>query len=525
MEEATIIDEKEFFREATLRICGSLEIEKALWQAFLYLRSFIPADVTVFNIYDPGLGIVETVASANEGEGLIMSLKTPIPQAIRKMIEEGISNPETIPLVLILERMSEFPISAPVAKTLNVPNDASALVIRLRLEGKLLGTLVFINTTGKRYSQEHARLLTLLNEPLAIAFTNYLRYREVSQLKELLADDNRYLHDEIRRRVGDEIVGTNFGLKGVMDLVRHVATLSSPVLLLGETGVGKEVIARAIHNLSLRRDGPFININCGAIPETLVDSELFGHERGAFTGALSQKRGRFERAHRGTIFLDEIGELRSEAQVRLLRVLQEKEIERVGGTSPIKVDIRIIAATHRNLETMQEEGKFREDLYFRLNVFPIVIQPLRDRSADIPALVHHFIQKKVREMVLPYIPTLAPGAIDRLINYHWPGNVRELENAVERALILSHREPLTFEDLGTPMQKGSEKKTSRITDNSLLNLDQAIIQHILRALEITQGKVGGEEGAARLLEINPSTLRKKMRKLGIPFGRKVRSHS
>jgi len=309
-------------------------------------------------------------------------------------------------------------------------------------------------------------------------------------------------------------------------MVRQVAALSSPVLLLGETGTGKEVIAGAIHNLSQRKEGPFIKINCGAIPENLMDSELFGHEKGAFTGALSQKRGRFERGEGGTVFLDEVGELRPEAQVRLLRVLQDKEIERVGGTKPFKVDIRVIAATHRDLESMIEAGTFREDLYFRLKVFPIVIPPLRQRRGDIPSLVHYFVAKKTRNMGLTRIPSLAQGAIERLMAYSWPGNVRELENAVERAIILSKGAPLAFEDLqgraGGEHPLEERPGILRGQDMTTVALDELVARHIHHVLAMTGGKVGGKGGAAQLLQVNPSTLRKKMRKLGIPFGRKSR---
>jgi transcriptional regulator with GAF, ATPase, and Fis domain len=260
-----------------------------------------------------------------------------------------------------------------------------------------------------------------------------------------------------------------------------------------------------------------------------MDSELFGHEKGAFTGALSQKRGRFERANGGTIFLDEVGELHPEAQVRLLRVLQQREIERVGGTEMIKVDIRVIAATNRNFETMIKEGKLREDLYFRLQVFPVVIPPLRHRKGDIPSLVQHFIQKKSREMRLKSISTLAPGALERLMAYDWPGNVRELENAVERALILSKGEPLRFNDLGTPIKSEPHIESRAIFEpypelqiEESLGLDKILSHHIRRVLRMTSGRVGGKQGAAHLLQINPYTLRKKMKKLGIPFGRKVK---
>jgi transcriptional regulator with GAF, ATPase, and Fis domain len=364
----------------------------------------------------------------------------------------------------------------------------------------------------------------MLNEPFAVALSNYLRHREVIEFKDRLVDDNQYFQYELRRAGGGEIVGAEFGLKGVMDVIRQAAPLESPILLLGETGVGKEVIANAIHDLSPRRNGPFIKVNCGAIPPTIMDSELFGHEKGAFTGAISQKRGRFERAHGGTIFLDEIGELPLEAQVRLLRVLQEKEFDRVGGAKPVQVDIRVIAATHRNLEAMLDEGTFRQDLYYRLRVVPLVIPPLRERTIDIPLLVHFFIQKKTREMGLEAIPAVRQGEIDRLMQYSWPGNVRELENAVERALILNRSGDLTFKGLADTSipSRPLPAQQEPISPDQALRLDDVIAGHIAKVLQMTRGTVHGPNGAARLLDLNPSTLRQKMRKLGIPFGREIK---
>lgn len=250
-----------------------------------------------------------------------------------------------------------------------------------------------------------------------------------------------------------------------------------------------------------------------------MDSELFGHEKGAFTGAPFRKRGRFERANGGTIFLDEIGELTSGAQVRLLRVLQEKEIERLGGTETLSVDIRVIAATHRNLEKMIAEGRFREDLYFRLRVFPILIPPLRERKGDIPALVNYFLTKKSREMGLACVPLISPESITGLMEYDWPGNIRELQNVVERALILSGGKPVVFEDFGRQRNSASPAVTTPVCAE-MVSLDQAVINHIKQAMEKTNGRVGGDKGAAKLLQINPSTLRTKMRKLKIPFGRR-----
>jgi transcriptional regulator with PAS, ATPase and Fis domain len=303
-----------------------------------------------------------------------------------------------------------------------------------------------------------------------------------------------------------------------MQQVRQVAKTESPVLLTGETGVGKDVIANAIHHSSSRSDGPFISINCGAIPDTLIDSELFGHEKGAFTGALAQKRGRFERANTGTIFLDEIGELPLQAQVRLLRVLQSKEIERVGGVKIIPLDIRIIAATNRDLEEMIQQQQFREDLWFRLNVFPIRIPPLRERKSDIPALLQHFITLKSKELKLPAIPTLSPGVIDVLMDYHWPGNIREFGNVIERALILQPTGSLSFEYLNLSAKAGIPKYSEHTVATD--NLDEAMSQHIRRVLAKTDGKIHGKGGAAELLGIHANTLRNRMNKLGIAYGRK-----
>jgi transcriptional regulator with GAF, ATPase, and Fis domain len=342
----------------------------------------------------------------------------------------------------------------------------------------------------------------------------------------MLADDNRYLFNELRSVSGDEIIGSDFGLKAVMRMVQQVAPLDSPVLLQGETGTGKEIIANAIHYSSPHKDGPFIKVNCGAIPDTLLDSELFGHEKGAFTGAISQKRGRFERANKGTIFLDEIGELPPQAQVRLLRVLQTKEIERVGGTASIPVDVRIISATNRNLQEMIASGRFREDLWFRLNVFPIMIPPLRQRREDIPALVHHLIERKSKELKLTERPVLTPSALDRLMAYDWPGNVREMENLIERALIQQRNGVLSFETLLTPRVPVSHEVTRDAGRNrTVLPLDEINAQHIRQALERAGGKINGPGGAAQILGLHPNTLRSRMNKLGIPYGKKSWQHS
>jgi transcriptional regulator with GAF, ATPase, and Fis domain len=401
----------------------------------------------------------------------------------------------------------------------------SEIILHLKIDEEKLGVVLVYSGDVDGFTDEHARLMSLLHDPFAVALANVLKHRELLRLKDLLADDNRYLQQELRHISGDEIVGARYGLRDVMELVWQVAPLNSHVMLTGETGVGKEVIANAAHYTSTRREGPFVKVNCGAFTENLLDSELFGHEKGAFTGAVQSKRGRFERAHKGTLFLDEVGELPPAAQVRLLRVLQDGRIERVGGVEPIAVDVRIVAATHRNLAAMVREGTFREDLWFRLNVFPIHIPPLRERKSDIPALVHHFIDRKLKAFNLSEHPVIAPGTMEKLIACPWPGNVRELENMVERSLI-RHRsrgegKPLEFTGLaGESTVFESSPPLTDLSDRPM-TLDGAMRHHIESVLRTTGGKIQGKDGAAAILGIHSSTLRSRMDKLGIQYGRKT----
>jgi transcriptional regulator with GAF, ATPase, and Fis domain len=509
-----MIDEHEFFREISVRICGSLEIDKALARCFEFVRKVMPVDELLVTTYDREAGHLSVLALADSSGAQLLSQEFPLGPASRRLIEKA----EQSRRGRKASTVGGDPIISDVNKVLGWP-PSSVLVNRLIIDEKYVGAFIARVKGEGKYTDEHVRAWEMVNEPAAIALANHLKYRELNRLNKVLEDDKKYLQNELRSGHGQTLVGADFGLREVMDKVRRVAPLSSPVLLIGETGTGKEVIANAIHHLSHRAEGPLIKVNCGAIPETLVDSELFGHEKGAFTGAIEQKRGRFERAQGGTIFLDEVSELPPQVQVRLLRVLQEREIERVGGTIPIKVDARIVSATNRDLESLLEKGQFREDLYFRLSVFPISVPPLRERKDDIPSLVHHFILKKAREMVLPVIPTLAPGEIDRLTAYDWPGNVRELENAVERAIILSDAKRVTFAGI-TGRHVPPSANSYALGEEEAERLDHVEARHIETVLRKAGGKVSGKGGAAELLGINPDTLRHRMRKLGIIFGRK-----
>ncbi|MEW6266347.1 MAG: sigma-54 dependent transcriptional regulator [Thermodesulfobacteriota bacterium] len=511
------VDENEFYRQASMQICGSLEIEKAMWRCLLYINQFIPASDMALYLTEHGLGAIRMVARATVNSGEKVNIIIPLPPEARAALSGSL-----LPDIRIVNRPEEDPVVRPGLEYLGLPQ-SSFIIMFLVTEGQRMGSAAAVlRVEGReRYYPQHLHLFSLLNEPFVIALSNYLSHLEVLKLKDFLADDNRYLYQELQRNLPSGIIGADFGLKKVMERVRQVAPQKSAVLLYGETGVGKEIIADAIHRHSPRADGPYIKVNCGAIPPTLLDSELFGHEKGAFSGATSEKRGRFERAHKGTIFLDEVGELTPEAQLRFLRVLQNKEVERLGGSRVISVDIRVIAATHRHLEQMVRVNQFREDLWFRLNVVPIYIPPLRERIEDIPALVQYFLGKKAKELGLAFPPELAPRAIDLLLKYPWPGNVRELENVVERALILNRGEPITFNELNVASRSGGYSQGA----NALMRvqtLNEWNASYIRQVLNKTNGRISGPQGCAALLGIKPNTLRHRMAKLGIPYGRKRR---
>ena len=508
----------EFIREITLRVCSSLDIKESLRSAFEYLREHVPLDVLSLFIIDERLGAIRRIAHAFENGALIPDEIIPLPE---RMMEKIAARNFSAPFIVDPIQDEIFRTLAPLVKF----EGNTDLIIPLRIKGELLGGLT-LRAGGKgKYSDKHVELLENIAKPFAIALANALAHEEVLRYQAVLLDDKRFLNRELYGGTADEIIGGNTGLRNVMEMVSQVASLNNTVLILGETGTGKEMIANAIHLSSPRKDGPFIKVNCGAIPENLIDSELFGHERGAFTGALAESRGRFERADGGTIFLDEIGELPPSAQVRLLRVLQNHEVERVGGKRLIQVNIRVIAATHRNLQNMVMDGNFREDLWYRLSGFPIVIPPVRQRKEDVPALMRHFVAVKSRELGRAVPPSIAPGTLLRLVEYDWPGNVRELENMVERELIRHHGGPLTFDAI---LQRGEEKAVAATASNARphlpLKLEDAMAAHIVEVLKLAKGKIHGAGGAAELLDVNPNTLRWRLDKLGISFRRRDREN-
>jgi formate hydrogenlyase transcriptional activator len=388
----------------------------------------------------------------------------------------------------------------------------SAVCIPLLRGDRALGTLNVASMRDEAFAPHDVELLTQIGNELAIAVENALAFRQIEELKDKLAEEKLYLEDEIRTEYDfEEIVGDAQSLKRVLRAVETVAPTDSTVLIQGESGTGKELIARAIHNLSGRRQRTFVKVNCAAIPTGLIESELFGHEKGAFTGAISQKIGRFELADKGTLFLDEIGDIPLELQPKLLRVLQEREFERLGSVRTVKVDIRLVTATNRDLGQMIANREFREDLFYRLNVFPITLPPLRERHEDIPQLVRYFTQKYARRMNRR-IETIPSEAMEALSNWNWPGNVRELENFIERAVILTRGSALHVPL--AELRNGADAPASAVSA-PLTTLEEAEREHILRALRECNWVVGGPSGAAARLGLKRTTLQSRIVKLGI----------
>ncbi len=458
--------------------------------------------------------------------------------------EELVYSIEGSPSGTAFRTMKPLTLRSPFTGWLNYPIVQIALredlksfcFLPLISRNRAIGVLVLGRLRDDAFTEDEIHFLEQIANQTALAVENALAYREIEDLKDQLSKEKLYLQDEIRTEMNfTEIIGKSPSLRRVLKLVERVAPTDSTVLIYGETGTGKELIARAIHDLSPRRSKPFVKLNCAALPTGLLESELFGHEKGAFTGAIAQRVGRFEVADSGTIFLDEIGEIPLELQTKLLRVLQEREFERLGSSKTLRTDARLIAATNRNLQAMVAEQKFRSDLFFRINVFPVYVPSLQERDADIPMLVRHFTQQFSRRMN-KVIDTIPSATMDALRRYQWPGNIRELQNMIERAVIISTGPVLSLDvaDLklapaSSSQQKAPQQKASQAsaaaaasdskTDGALRDvLHQTERQKILEALERCNWVVAGPKGAAAQLGTKRSTLQQKIRKLGITRG-------
>jgi formate hydrogenlyase transcriptional activator len=436
------------------------------------------------------------------------------------------------------ELRERFPVTFEVMKREGMQ---SLCAMPLLSDRRCLGVLFFMAAREAAYTELRRGLLDQVAGAVAVALDHCLAYEEVQSLRDRLARENTYLQEEIRREHPfEELVGSSSALLAVLRKVEQVAPTDTSVLILGETGTGKELIARALHNRSARRDRPLVKVNCSAISAGLVESELFGHVKGAFTGALERRVGRFELADGGTIFLDEIGELSLETQVKLLRVLQEQEFEPVGSSRTVRVDVRVIAATNRDLHEALRAGRFRADLFYRLSVFPIMVPPLRDRRSDIPQLVT-FLLARFAKRFGKQVGAISPGTMERLVSYPWPGNIRELQNVIERAVVLCEgpileldrdlapvteaagqaREPDTSSESAGPVIRRERpgQAASDSASSDLVTLEEAERRHILAALERTGGVIHGPRGAARILDLHPNTLRSRMERLGITYTR------
>jgi formate hydrogenlyase transcriptional activator len=511
----------------TSRITSNLELRELLREIAAGIREVLRCDVVAVSLLDPSENSRVYALDFPQGKGFIRE------ERAHSLTGPGKQVLETLKPVIV-ERLDTADISPDIYADVVAEGLKATCLIPLINRGRVLGLLTISRTTEAAFTQEDVEFLTQAAGQIAIAIENAMAYHEISELKDKLAQEKLYLQEEIRSEMNFEnIVGNGRALKQVLELVDTVAPSDSTVLLLGETGTGKELIARAIHEHSRRKDRTFVKLNCAAIPTGLLESELFGHEKGAFTGAISQKVGRLELADQGTLFLDEVGDIPTEIQPKLLRALQEREFERLGSTHTRRVNIRLIAATNRDLEKMIAHKEFRSDLYYRLNVFPIRIPPLRDRREDIPLLVSYFVQKFAKQMQ-KNIEAVPAAVMKGLTAWEWPGNIRELENFIERAVILTRGKSLEAplaelrklhpDESTQPASQPGQQDIARIVKETIesLNGKKNADEHarkqreeIMRALTESQGRVGGADGAAARMGINRTTLLSRMKKLGI----------
>jgi PAS domain S-box-containing protein len=496
--------EESLLSEITKVLVSNLDIRTLLSAISESIHKVLPHDYACLELYDE-----------NSGELRLQTLEDPyteelVPAGMRLPVEgtpAGWVFTNRKPLVLNRLKTDEF--IPDVDRRCAGLGLKSACWLPLVAGDRVLGALSVGVRREAAFAESDVHLLNAVASQIAIAIDNASTFRNIAALKDRLANEKVYLEEELQTAYNfDEIVGENPGLKRVLKQAETVACTDATVLILGETGTGKELVARAIHNMSGRRERTFVKLNCAAIPTGLLESELFGHEKGAFTGAIAQKVGRAELAHQGTLFLDEVGDIPLELQPKLLRVLQEKEFERLGGTRTVSVDVRLIAATNRDLGQMVADQRFRSDLFYRLNVFPLVLPPLRERPEDIPTLAGYFVQKYAPRMN-KRIQTIAAETMEALTRWQWPGNVRELENFIERAVILSQG-PILHAPLSELKAPKEEVKATIET-----SLEAAEREHIIRVLREAGGVIGGPHGAATRLGVKGTTLNGMMRRLGI----------
>ena len=490
-----------FVLEVTNSLVANLNAEKlltAIFSCLKQLKQFDHAELALYDAKSNSLRVQSlgegAAAAPAEQETVLAMANTP----------SGWVYGTRKPLLMTGRREGELPFELP--ERLRKLSVKSGLWLPLIGGEELLGTLNLFSRRQGDFSEEDVHLLGQVANQVGVALHNALTFQRVSELKDRLAEEKMYLEDELRTEFNfEEIIGESAPIKRVLNQIETVAPTDSTVLLLGETGTGKELVARALHNLSGRAKETFLRVNCASIPAGLLESELFGHEKGAFTGAIAQRIGRMELANRGTLFLDEIGDIPAELQPKLLRVLQEKEFERLGSSRTLKTDVRVIAATNRDLKKSVAAGEFRNDLFYRLNVFPITVPPLRERTDDIPLLVRYFVAKFSTRMKKS-IESIPPETMETLVRYAWPGNVRELEHLIERSVILTK---------GASLRLPALEETGQDNGRGSTALEDVERDHIVRVLREAKGKIGGPGGAAERLGMNRTTLNSRMQKLGI----------
>jgi len=485
-------------------LLSNLDVGKLLAAIAASIHEVIPHDTSALALFDPALGDMAVQFLGPHDEDVFPGdARVPVEGTISgKVFRSG--EP------YLMERLSEVDFAPETVRNLARMGMHAGCWVPLTHHGKAIGTLGILSRLEGSIGSQDAEILAKVAVQVAMAVDNAMAFRRIAELRDKLRQEKQYLEDEINiENRYEDIVGESKGLRQVLREIETVAPTDATVLIQGESGTGKELLARAIHRLSARSEHTFIKINCAAIPAGLLESELFGHEKGAFTGAIARKIGRVELAHEGTLFLDEVGELPLDLQPKLLRALQEREIERLGGNRPIPVNMRLIAATNRDLGKMVAAKEFRSDLYYRLKVFPVFAPPLRDRTTDIPILVRHFVATHSRRMGKT-IESIPDETMEALVRWPWPGNIRELENFLERAVILT-RGPVLY----VPLAELQMEEDSQNEEPESPTLHAAEREHILRVLRETGGQIGGDDGAAARLGLKRTTLNSKLKKLAI----------